>query len=47
MSTTQIVLALVPVALAVVAGVVAAVLEPRRARRNRPTRHSGGPGPPE
>lgn len=47
MSTTQMVLALVPVAIAVAAVVAAAVLEPWRARRNRPTRNSGGRRPPE
>ena len=44
MSTAQILLALVPVALAVVAVVVAALYEPWRVRRNRPPR-GGGRGP--
>lgn len=35
MTTAQMVLAIVPVAVAVVAVVVAALLEPYRARRNR------------
>lgn len=38
MSTTQIVAALIPLALLTVAVVVVAVLEPRRVRRNRPGR---------
>jgi hypothetical protein len=38
---TTLVLALVPVAIAVVAVVVGALLEPRRARRNQVPRRSG------
>lgn len=45
MSTTQIVLALIPVTLAVAAVVVAALLEPWRARRNRVPRNRDDPRP--
>jgi hypothetical protein len=46
MSTTQIVLALVPIAIAVAAVIVAALLEPWRVRRNQPMRRTDRREPP-
>lgn len=45
MSTAQLLLALVPVAIAVAAIVAAALLEPWRARRDRVSRKPGRRGP--
>jgi hypothetical protein len=42
MSTAQVLVALIPVALATVAIVVGAVLEPRRVRRNRRSQGRSG-----
>lgn len=47
MSTAHLLLALIPVVIAVAAIVVAALLEPWRARRNRVWRKPGRRDPPE